>query len=183
MIKCYLQCFNIPIGDVTSSPSRKKGHSQSQGCQGVILLVYSVILTKGMSNIREEMDLEGNTLINEHGYACQELINLMLVGEAKSNVHDGDRDMGDGLVLGGINHQSDVGFLTFFEAFGYFQVGKNLKEPRLPIWIVCSESHYSVIFSVDSKLGASNQKFDLIYYDELARQEHNIILSVELGKF
>ena len=95
------------------------------------------------------MDLQGNTLLNEHGYASQEIINIMLVGKARSNVHDGDKDLGDNFVLKGIDKRSDVGFLTFFEAFGYFSVGENLKTPRVPIWIVCSESHYSCIFSVD----------------------------------
>jgi hypothetical protein len=31
------------------------------------------------------------------------MINLMVTGEAKSNVHDGDKDLGDGLVLKGIS--------------------------------------------------------------------------------
>ena len=48
-----------------------------------------------------------------------------------------------------------------------------MKTPRLPIWIVCSESHYSIMFSVDSTLVSKSKgspdKFDLIYYDELAR--------------
>jgi hypothetical protein len=44
----------------------------------------------------------------------------MLIGESKSNVHDGDKDLGEGFVLKGINKQSDVGFLTYFEYFGYF---------------------------------------------------------------
>jgi len=75
--------------------------------------------------------------------------------------------------------------LTFFEAFGYFSVGQNLKTPKLPIWIVCSESHYSVLFSVDSNHVSSNPsgKVDLVYYDELARQEHDIILTVDPGKY
>jgi hypothetical protein len=60
----------------------------------------------------------------------------MLVGEAKSNVHDGDKDLGDNFILKGIEKQSDIGFLTFFEYFEYFTVGQNLKCPRLPIWIV-----------------------------------------------
>lgn len=47
----------------------------------------------------------------------------MVTSKAKSNVHDGDRDLGDGFVLKGIEKQGDVGFLTFFEAFGYFEVG------------------------------------------------------------
>lgn len=130
--------------------------------------------------------MAGNTLLNEHGYASQEIINLMLSGSAKSNVHDGDRDLGDGFVLKGVDKQTDVGFLTFFEHFGYFQVGENMKTPRVPIWIVCSESHYSIMFSVDSSLVSkqkgSPDKFDLIYYDELARQEHDIILTVTKDK-
>ena len=158
--------------------------AQGNDCHGVIMLVYSVILTRGIANVRSDMDLEGSTLLNEHGYASQELINIMLVGQARSNVHDGDKDLGDNFILKGIPKQADVGFLTLFEAFGYFEVGKCLKEPRVPIWIVCSESHYSVIFSVNARnTGSMSQTFDLVYYDELARQEHDIILTVEPGKY
>jgi hypothetical protein len=157
--------------------------SQADG-QGVILLVYSVILTRSVEKIQSDMDLEGSTLLNQHGYASQEIINLMLTGMARSNVHDGERDLGDGFVLKGVEKKSDVGFLTFFEYFGYFQVGENLKTPRVPIWIVCSESHYSVIFSVNSNDTVdSGHPLDLVYYDELARQEHDIILTVTPGKY
>lgn len=83
-------------------------------------MVYSVICTRGLQNIQSDMDMIGNTLLNEHGYASQEIINLMLQGSAKSNVHDGDRDLGDGFVLKGVHKRADVGFLTFFEHFGYF---------------------------------------------------------------
>ena len=31
------------------------------------------------------------SLINEYGYASQELINTMLVGKSATNVHDGDK--------------------------------------------------------------------------------------------
>ena len=48
------------------------------------------------------MDLSENALINEHGYATQELINVMLVGKACSNVHNGDKDMGDNFILKGV---------------------------------------------------------------------------------
>jgi hypothetical protein len=36
---------------------------------GVILLVYSVILTKGLDNIKSDMDIQDNALLTEHGYA------------------------------------------------------------------------------------------------------------------
>jgi hypothetical protein len=108
----------------------------------------------------------------------------MLCGAAKSNVHDGDKDLGDNFILKGVEKRGDVGFLTFFEAFGYFTVGEYLKTPRVPIWIVCSESHYSVIFSVDqNNINKTGKVFDLVYYDELARQEDDIILTVDPGKY
>ena len=44
----------------------------------------------------------------------------MLTGKACSNVHDGDKDMGDGLMLKGVTKSSEIGFLTFFEHYGYF---------------------------------------------------------------
>lgn len=137
--------------------------------QGVILLVYSAIMTRGIDKAKSDMDLESCTMINEHGYASQEILNLMLTGEAKTNVHDGDKDMG-GLILKGISKQSDVGFLTFYEAFGYFEVGTHLKQPRLPIWIIYSESHYSIMFSVDvNNTKKTGKELDVVYYDELAR--------------
>ena len=73
----------------------------------------------------------------------------MLVGVAASNVHDGDRDLGDNYILKGIPTKSEIGFLTYFEHFGHFKVGELLKIPPVPIWIICSESHYSVMFGTD----------------------------------
>ena len=85
IVKLYLSLFN------------------QANCQGVILLVYSVICTRGIENIKQDMDMLGNTLLNEHGYASQEIINIMLQGSAKSNVHDGDKDLGDNFVLKGVH--------------------------------------------------------------------------------
>ena len=100
----------------------------------------------------DDMDTEDITLVNEYGYASQELINTMLVGKAATNTHDGEKDLGGDLILKGIHRRSEIGFLTFFEHYGYFEVGSFLKRPHLPIWIVCSESHYSVLFSTDINL-------------------------------
>ena len=40
--------------------------------------------------MEEDFDFEIG-LVNEYGYASQELINTMLVGKASSNCHDGDK--------------------------------------------------------------------------------------------
>lgn len=62
------------------------------------------------------------------------------------------------------------------------QVGSYLKDPRFPIWVVCSESHFSVLFSeCEDVLTAGRRSaphFDLHYYDGLANQQEPIRLTV-----
>ena len=36
---------------------------------GVVLLVYSIILTRGLQDILTDMDMKENSLLTEHGYA------------------------------------------------------------------------------------------------------------------
>jgi len=112
----------------------------------------------------------------------QEMCNLMLVGKARSNVFDGVKDLG-GLVLRGIEQRSQIGFLSLFEHYENLEVGGFLKQPTYPIWVVCSESHYTVLLSLDPAMAgappASGGKFDLYYYDELAKQKEEIRLTVD----
>lgn len=61
------------------------------------------------------------------------------------------------------------------------QVGCFLKTPRFPIWVVCSESHFSVLFSLQPELlrdWRAERLFDLFYYDGLANQQEQIRLTV-----
>lgn len=74
--------------------------------------------------------------------------------------------------------------MTLYEAYGYFEVGTYYKNPKLPIWIICSESHYSLLFTLDiNNTKAKEQKSELIYYDELSKQEHTIVLSLVKHKY
>lgn len=59
------------------------------------------------------------------------------------------------------------------------QVGENLKTPYYPIWVICKEFHYSVIFGKDSRCNENvAEKFDVIYYDELYDTEDRLLLTV-----
>lgn len=58
------------------------------------------------------------------------------------------------------------------------EVGAYLKTPRYPIWLLCSESHFSVLFGLQGELLAGQDQFDLYYYDGLARQQEEIRLTV-----
>eukprot|EP01147_Barroeca_monosierra_P009127 gene9128-1426_t len=153
---------------------------------GVILLVYSAILTRGVDNIKTDMDEESITLIGRHSYCTQELVSLLIVGHACSNTHDNDRHLGDGkdqIVLKGTRKRSDIGLLSLFEHYGSCEasVGLNLKQPTVPIWIIYAESHFTVLFSTNSTLSyiKPNSKFQLHYYDQLAGLEYPYTINID----
>ena len=144
----------------------------------------------GLRETRDDMaSVLGETpqMMGRHDYASQELVNLLLVGGAFSQVFDGEKRLEgqskeDTVLLRGIPKRSRIGFLTLFEHYGYVQVGNRLKSPLVPIWVVCSESHYSVLFS-DVNRGEKDdgKAVHLFYYDELANQDETIHLTVNLN--
>lgn len=70
---------------------------------GVLLLLYSVILTRGVENIKAELNDVTEPLIdNTYGYGSQSLINLMLTGSATAHVFDNFED------VGGLSESRDV---------------------------------------------------------------------------
>ncbi|ETV98157.1 hypothetical protein H310_08892 [Aphanomyces invadans] len=157
---------------------------------GAVLVVASVMLTRGLATIEADMDAATGTvptLIGAHDYCTQEMVNLLLVGYACSNVFDGAKDLGgDGgstsMVLRGVQKRSVVGFLTLFEAYDYMVVGDHFKSPMDCIWVVCSESHYSVLFADPASTvghASSSVPFDLFYYDGLANQDEVIRLTIQ----
>lgn len=108
---------------------------------GVLLFMYTVLLTKGIENVNSELSDTSEPLIhNTYGYGSQALINLMLTGRAVAHVWDNDQDVG-GLKLRGINEQSDIGFITLMEQMRYCTVGSFYKNPRNPVWVMGSETH------------------------------------------
>ena len=121
-------------------------------------------------------------LIGGHNYANQELVNLLLSGRARSNIFDGVKDM-DGLTLRGISGKPLCGFLTYFEHFGYVSAGELYKKPDVNVWVICSESHYTVLFTMEKKEDLDQKMvLELYFYDELASQENLYHLTVSRTK-
>ncbi|XP_015116758.1 ubiquitin carboxyl-terminal hydrolase MINDY-3 homolog [Diachasma alloeum] len=119
---------------------------------GVLLLLYTVVCTKGINGMRSEMSDPTEPVIDSiYGYGSQSLINLMLTGRAVSHVWDHDQDIG-GLQLRGIDKQNTVGFLALLEHLRYCEVGAFLKSPSHPVWVLGSETHLTVLFSTDRRL-------------------------------
>lgn len=87
----------------------------------------------------------------------QEIVNLLLCGQAVPNVFDGRMDLGGGMFLKGIAGNVEVGFLTLLESLNFCKVGQYLKCPKWPIWVVGSESHYTVLFALDTTVQDENE--------------------------
>ena len=162
---------------------------------GLAAFLFSCAYTRGVHWIQKsDMDYPQSTLIAEHGYCAQELVNLMVFGRACSNVFDGNKFVGqarDGEAkLQGVPKRAMVGLLTLYEARNdWVEVGSYLKSPIHPVWIICAESHYSVLFAphvADTSDAAfrDGRPFDLYYFDMLAQQRemyssfHNIRMYV-----
>ncbi|XP_036594436.1 probable ubiquitin carboxyl-terminal hydrolase MINDY-4 [Trichosurus vulpecula] len=161
-------------------------HQFQAGPSGCILLTLSAVLSRSTDLVRQDFDMPTSCLIGAHGYCTQELVNLLLTGKAVSNVFNDtvELDSGNGNItlLKGIASRSDVGLLSLFEHYDVCQVGCYLKTPRYPIWVVCSESHFSILFSLQRDLLSDwkvERIFDLYYYDGLANQQGEIRLTID----
>ncbi|XP_069006659.1 probable ubiquitin carboxyl-terminal hydrolase MINDY-4 isoform X2 [Embiotoca jacksoni] len=159
------------------------------GLLGCMLLTISAVLSRSIEKVRQDMDVPTTTLIGAHGYCTQELVNLLICGRAVSNVFDNDMELDSGngniTLLKGIKDHCDVGLLSLFEHYNICKVGAFLKTPCYPVWVVCSESHFSVLFGLQRELLTNEDKgleFDLYYYDGLANQQEEIRLTVSVGK-
>jgi hypothetical protein len=108
------------------------------------------------------MDDLNSSLVGMHGYCTQEMVNLLLTGKASSNVFDGEKKLDD-LVLKGIYKQTVVGYLTTLEKFANLEVGKWMKEPQFPVWVLYMESHFTVMFALD-KSAILKDSFDIFLY-------------------
>ncbi|PFX20022.1 Protein FAM188A [Stylophora pistillata] len=160
-----------------------KNIAMLEGRFGVLLFLYSVLLTKGLENIKSEMEDVGEPLVDESfGHGSQTLINLMLAGYRVSNVWDSSRTL-SGLELRGIPKQSSIGFLTLLEAHRYCEVGNFLKSPMYPIWLLASETHLTVFFSQERSLTGSESEREkgLRVFKSHDQQDNGFITSDQLG--
>ena len=152
-----------------------------KGRGACILLLYSTILSRGIDTVKNDMDEPMGKLMGAHNYCTQEMINLLLTGQATSNAFDNTIQLDKLTLLKGVHAQSDIGLLSLFEHYGSCKIGEFYKTPKYPIWLVCSESHFTVLFGFNMNLVSNDNHtpiFDLYYYDGLANQDEIIKLTV-----
>lgn len=133
--------------------------SKFSGELGVVLFVFSCILTRTLTLTESDRDDLSQPLVQRFGHTSQDLVNLLLCGKAVANIHDGDKFIGgqkgdpNAWALKGVHKKVPCGYLTSLEALRYARVGEFYKNPLYPIWVIGSASHYSVVWSFDSRVG------------------------------
>lgn len=150
---------------------------------GVLLFLYSVMCSRGLEVIQNEICGTEEPLIDySHGYGSQVLINLLITGNAVPYLFNEKRDVG-GLTLYGIPKQSDVGFLTLLEHLRYCEVGSYLKKPSSSVWVLASETHLTVLFSFEKRLTKSETPADIArrIFGQFDPEGNNFINADSLG--
>jgi hypothetical protein len=152
---------------------------------GVLLFVVSVMLTRGIEQVQADRDDTSQPLVQKFGHSSQDLVNLCLCGKAVSNLHDGDKYLGDdpnpdpsAFALKGIPSEVPVGLLTSLEALRYSKVGSYYKNPINPVWVIGSPSHYTVLFGLDKSICAMS---DSEKKEQKIREIFNQLDPQELG--
>lgn len=178
--------MSYEIKDVNELYSILQNHKDDfigQFNNGVAFFLYSIILTKGIDKFREEMDIKENNIIGLHSTCTQEIVNLILTGEATSNCIDGYKEVDSDYKIKGVKEKSEFGFLTILEYYNYTKVEKNFKEPKFPIWVVSIEYHYCICFSCDfSCINDKKDNFEIVFYDGLNHPNDFIVLEIGNSK-
>eukprot|EP00465_Bigelowiella_longifila_P011845 CAMPEP_0185252182 /NCGR_PEP_ID=MMETSP1359-20130426/1362_1 /TAXON_ID=552665 /ORGANISM="Bigelowiella longifila, Strain CCMP242" /LENGTH=478 /DNA_ID=CAMNT_0027834297 /DNA_START=78 /DNA_END=1514 /DNA_ORIENTATION=- len=132
---------------------------------GIVMLLYSLVLTRGVEKVHAELwSSHTQTLIaNGNGYCNQELVNLLLFGQATAGIHDNSNKELSAACGKGIEGPVDIGFFPPKPMAKL--LGSYLRAPTLPIWVVLAKSHYSLIF-LPSKDGYDPTTFDLFSKNE-----------------
>ena len=157
-------------------------NSLESGKGSCILLLYSAILSRSIDLVKRDMDDPGGKFMGAHNYCTQEMINLLLIGRATSNAFDNTIQLDGNTTLKGVHVRGEVGMLSLFEHYGSCKIGDHYKIPKYPIWLICCESHFTVLFGLDMTLISQTRisvSFDLYYYDGLANQDELIRLTVD----
>ncbi|XP_049949139.1 inactive ubiquitin carboxyl-terminal hydrolase MINDY-4B isoform X1 [Schistocerca serialis cubense] len=147
---------------------------QEETGPGMMLLLYSAVLSRGPSKVMKDLDNDKAFLMGaaEEGSHC--VIMLLLTGRATPYLHNGVIYVGDedhyALPQFGVLARTEVGLL-WDEATGSDdesrKPGSRLKTPSLPVWVIRCAGHYGVIFSTNRELLRNyhaERRFELQYY-------------------
>lgn len=161
---------------------------ESTNGNGCILFLYSVILSRSIERVTEDLGDPHFTLMGLHDSCTQAMVNLMLTGRAAANVFNGDIEFNKrgrklSYPLNGIKGRSEIGFLSMKEHLDpkSFQVGSMLKTPKFPVWVAKTGERYGVLFSLNKELVNDwklERRFELLYCTGSAKRNNGADESV-----
>eukprot|EP01126_Amoeba_proteus_P047270 TRINITY_DN5386_c0_g1_i12.p1 TRINITY_DN5386_c0_g1~~TRINITY_DN5386_c0_g1_i12.p1 ORF type:complete len:341 (-),score=60.22 TRINITY_DN5386_c0_g1_i12:175-1197(-) len=123
---------------------------QFQAPGGLVLFVYSLILTRGVQQVILDSTMD-SLIVGEWGLCTQALVNLCLLGVALPGVDDDT-------IIRYFNDNFDIGLLTYEEVenitfgSGYSVISEKFKHPTFPIWILHGGDHYTTLFGFSAEV-------------------------------
>ncbi|XP_024879613.1 inactive ubiquitin carboxyl-terminal hydrolase MINDY-4B isoform X1 [Temnothorax curvispinosus] len=144
-----------------------------EGGPGAMLLLYSAVLSRGLSKVRNDLeDLKASILggCSEEGPIS--VIVFVLTGRASPHLHNGVLHVGDentyAVPQWGVLMRSEVGFLVHESDSNIGkQPGSRLKTPSLPIWVTLCLGHHGVLFNTNRELLRNyhaERRFEIQYF-------------------
>ncbi|XP_025079028.1 inactive ubiquitin carboxyl-terminal hydrolase MINDY-4B-like isoform X2 [Pomacea canaliculata] len=181
------------LEEVKSFVKRNLDRFQEENGCGLILFLYSLVLSRTIQKVREDMDIskeKKGKLLTDMEDLTISLLNLALTGHAVSFLHNGDilyDSRGNALPrpLKGVQERSHIGFMFWDkgeEPDRRTEVGSMLKTPKTPIWVTKVNQMYGLLFSTNLDLVNDwriENWFTLSYYTGLVSQPRTAILNIE----
>ncbi|XP_071530561.1 inactive ubiquitin carboxyl-terminal hydrolase MINDY-4B-like isoform X2 [Panulirus ornatus] len=159
----------------------------SEDGNGMLLFLYSVILSRGFQRLAEDLDGDRQSLaLTNTIHPC--LATLLLTGRATRHLHNGIIYEGSEHTMAkpktGILTRSEVGLLVWHqqdhrEDLG--KVGSRLKTPCFPVWVTRCNDSYGLLFNPNKDLTRdyhAENRFDLYYFSN-ANQATSTIVTID----
>ncbi|KAM3955395.1 LOW QUALITY PROTEIN: inactive ubiquitin carboxyl-terminal hydrolase MINDY-4B-like [Aphomia sociella] len=151
---------------------------QTEDSSGALLLLYSVVLSRGCENIKKDLDGKLPYLVSSHVEGSLNIVTLLLTGRATPYLHNGVLYVGDedhyAMPQFGILSRSPVGLLVWYGGeentknnINKQYPGSRLKTPAMPIWVTSCSGHYGLLFNTNRELLRNyhaERRFDIHYY-------------------
>ncbi|CAF0916486.1 unnamed protein product [Adineta ricciae] len=157
---------------------------------GVVLFLYSLMLSRTLKKLIE--DLDHTRLVGDRDEASIQMVMLALTGRALHYFHNGniEFDINGNLMERahiGVKDRCSIGFLYWSkhedDSFWHKQeVGSMLRTPKIPVWLICLNRRYAVLFSTNINLLNNwiyENYFQLHVYTGLKNQEGPCLLSID----
>ncbi|XP_076373217.1 inactive ubiquitin carboxyl-terminal hydrolase MINDY-4B-like [Tachypleus tridentatus] len=154
-----------------------------------MLLLYSIILSRGIDRVKEDLNGEYTELLTPVCEATQALMTLLLTGRATPYLHNGvmhtiDEDNVAGVKEHvGLMSRGEIGALVWNRNDeSSTQLGSCLKTPSFPIWVIRAENKYGVLFHTRRDLTRDHRaehRFDLHYFNGCPANHQPTILTLD----